>query len=516
MVYPYQGFSGTYAKHMPLSLLYAVTEVVKDDFDVRLLDTRTVPGDWRPALKELLTDETLCVGFSVMSGSPINHAIAMGRYVKSVNPDIDVVWGGPHATFYPEHIIRDEWSVDYVVSGYASKSFHALCRALAGDGALEEVNGLAWREEGEIRVNPDMQKGFEFIDYRDIPYHLLGDLSQYGQFDQDRRIFSMYSAMGCPYQCAFCSSPAQYATIEGKKWVPYAASQVVDHIEYVVKEFGANYIYFIDDDSFPSLKHVESIIDEISERNLPVGLGFRGARINEIKKMSHEFLDKLAAAGTDIMHIGAECGSDRLLQLMKKNCTVDDIIEINRKLAKHPSISAGYNFITGLPTETLDELKMTRDLMLRLVEDNPNCILFQPNKFRPLPGTELYEVARETWGYEMPDTLEAWSEIEVEKDISAQWYEKGMVSFCNLLLITSYFIDNKISRITEGKTLFYRFVRAVNWLYRPFARWRLKYGISQFLFEYWAYRRLTNFLASRQSSQEYSYSGSSDGMTPKA
>jgi len=77
----------------------------------------------------------------------------------------------------------------------------------------------------------------------------------------------------------------------------------------------ANYIYFIDDDSFPKLKHVEQIIDLLQERNLPVGLGFRGARINEIKKMDHSFLNKLAKAGTDIMHIGAESGSDRILKL---------------------------------------------------------------------------------------------------------------------------------------------------------------------------------------------------------
>jgi radical SAM superfamily enzyme YgiQ (UPF0313 family) len=500
MVYPQQGFSGTYVKHMPLSLLYASSEVVKHGYDVKIVDTRIMTSDWRPVLAREIDADTTCVGISVMSGTPIKHAIRISREIKRIAPHVPVVWGGPHATFYPETILRDEPAVDFVVSGYASRSFLHLCTELDKKGAADftGVNGLSWRQEGQIRSNPDGQKSFEFIDWRDIPYHLIDDYSPYGQLDQDKRIFSMFSAMGCPYQCTFCSSPAQYAAIDGRKWVPLDHVHIIDHIQHVVEKYGANYIYFIDDDSFPSLKHVEGIIDGIQARGLSVGLGFRGARINEIKKMSDSFLDKLAQCGTDIMHIGAESGSNRILSLMRKNCTVDDIIECNRKLARHPTIIAAYNFIMGLPTETLDDLHQTRDLMLRLVEDNPNCLIFPPNKFRPLPGTELYHVAQSQWGYHMPDTLEAWSNIEVEGDIDSQWYEKGMASFCNLMLVGAYFVDNKIDRVTEGKSALTRFARLVNRFYGPFARLRLRHGWSKILVEYWAYRLLTRFLARQQ------------------
>lgn len=488
MIYPQQGFSGNYVKHMPLSLLYASTEVVKAGYDVQILDTR-VHADWQGRLKAMLRAEpTLCVGISVMSGRPITNAINIGRYVKSIAPELPVIWGGPHATFYPEGILTDEWSCDYVVSGYASKTFAMLVDCLSRGHAPELVPGISWRQDGGIRCNPAEDSKFEYIDYRDIPYHLLGDISPYGQMDQDRRIFSMYSALGCPYKCSFCSSPAQYASIEGKKWVPLDASTVVDHIQYVVETYGANYIYFIDDDSFPKLDHVQSILDEISRRKLPVKLGFRGARINEIKKMSDNFLTRLANAGTDILHIGAESGSDRILQLIRKDCTAQDIIEVNRKLARHPEISAGYNFLMGAPTETIEDLKKTRDLMMQLVKDHPNCVIFPPNKFRPLPGTELYKLAEEQWGYEMPSTLRQWAEIEVEGDIENDWYTPEISRFCSLLLVCSYFIDNKIMRLSSGRTWFYRVIRLINVLYRPIAQFRLRHGLSRFLVEYAAYR----------------------------
>ncbi|KAF0225584.1 MAG: hypothetical protein FD176_270 [Rhodospirillaceae bacterium] len=494
LVYPQQGFSGNYVRHMPLSLLYVASEVIKSGWDVRVVDTR-VHEDWRERLTAISTETGIfCLGISVMSGRPISHAIEIGRFAKSLDPAMPVVWGGPHATFYPESILGDEWSCDYVVSGYAAESFDALVHCLAEGVPPTEIPGISWRQDGAIRRNVAVETQFEYIDYRDIPYHLIEDYSVYGQLESDQRIFSMYSALGCPYKCSFCSSPAQYSSIKGKKWVPLDAKDVVDHIQYVVETYSANFIYFIDDDSFPKLSHVENIIDEITRRGLPVKLGFRGARINELKRMTDGFLDKLAAAGTDILHIGAECGSDRILQLIRKDCTVQDIIEVNRKLARHPQITAAYNFIMGVPTETLAELKQTGQLMLQLVKDHPNCIIFPPNKFRPLPGTELHEVASKQWGYQMPGTLSEWANIEVEASAKAGWYEPGVERMFNLMLIASYFIDNKVARLTTGKTTFFKLARLANRLYRPFALFRLRHSISFGLIEYRLYRWATRFL----------------------
>lgn len=498
LVYPMQGMSGTYVRHAPLSLLYLSAEVLKRGFTVDILDTRLCPDTWTSRLHDLLGDDVLCVGISVMSGRPITGAIRMGQYVKSLRPDLPIVWGGPHATFYPDTILVGEPSADYVVSGYGIAAFATLCDHLRAGTQPAGVPGVWWRDGAEVRGEASTAS-FEYVEFEDIPYHLIPDYAPYGQLDQGYRIFSMYSAVGCPYKCSFCSSPAQYAPIPGKKWVPLDANRVVNHIEFLVNRYQANYIYFIDDDSFPSLKHVEGIIDEINRRGIRVKLGFRGARVNEVLRMSDEFLDKLAAAGTDIMHIGAESGSNRVLKMLRKDCTVEDIVAINRKLARHPQMIAAYNFMMGAPTETLEELKATRDLILQLVHDHPNCLIFPPNKFRPLPGTELYDIAKKEWGYQMPSSLAEWANIEVEGDISRTWYSKEFTQLCNLMLITAYFVDNKVARVTKGRTLFTRFARVLNTLYRPIALLRLRNGWTQVLVEYWAYRVLTRLLAPRQT-----------------
>jgi hypothetical protein len=142
----------------------------------------------------------------------------------------------------------------------------------------------------------------------------------------------------------------------------------------------------------------------------------------------------------------------------------------------------------GVPSETLEELKATRDLWLRLVEDNPRAIIFTPNRFRPLPGTAMFDLAVAEWGYQPPRTLEQWIDIELESDYTFPWYPEGMKEFCNLLQVSSYFVDDKIFRFSTGTTPFYKALRLASSLYAPVARFRLRHGLDRFLVEYPLYR----------------------------
>lgn len=476
--------SGNLVQHMPLSLLYASVDSIKSGFEIDIVDVRLHSKNWMDIISSKLTSDTILIGISVMTGTPIKNALEITRWAKIKYPHISIVWGGPHATFNGYEIL-EEPDIDFAISGYGSLPLSLLARSLIGDkGAprLSEISGLLYREKGAILANLPEAK-FETFNYKDIPYYLIReDMDLYGQLDSGERIFSIYSAMGCPYNCGFCSSPAQYKNIK-KKYDAIPASEVVDHIEYVHCEYQASYIYFIDDDSFVDIEHVENIIDEIQKRGVSVRLGFRGARINEIKKMSDEYLNKLAKAGTNILHIGAESGSQSILDMIHKNCTVEDIIEVNRKLARHPEITAAYNWIVGLPEETLHDLYLTRKLISRIIQDNPNAIIFIPNKYRPLPGTALYDLALKH-GYIKPKRIEDWIEIEAENDYCPPWYSEKAIKIIHMMQIASFFIDSKITKVDTGNTFRFKLARLMASLYSPIAKIRFKYGISAMLIEY--------------------------------
>ncbi|MBF0518512.1 MAG: B12-binding domain-containing radical SAM protein [Nitrospirae bacterium] len=495
LVYPKMGMSGSLVQHIPLSVLYAASESIRRGFDVDVIDVRLNPQNWETDISSKVTPDTLIIGLSVMTGSPIRNALDISRWVKAAYPDIKVVWGGPHTMFNAEEILVSEKSVDYAISGYGSKPLSELAAYLRGDTeapSLTEIKGLIFRDDAGKAVSVPRQNAFEHIYYKDIPYHLIEhNLKHYTQLGSAQRIFPIYSALGCPYKCSFCSSPVQYKHME-KSYVTLPHTEVVDHIEYVQNKYGAQYIYFIDDDSFVNIAHVDNIIEEINKRGLKIKLGFRGARINEIKKMSDEFLSKLAKAGTDIMHIGAESGSQRILDMVRKNCTVADIIEINQKMARHPEIKTAYNWIVGLPGETLDDLRQSRELMKKLVNDNPGAIIFIPDKFRPLPGSELYEAALK-YGYTKPTRVEDWIDKEVESDDRPPWFTKDIANTINMMQITSFFIDNKLFKVETGDSMKFKMLRLMARIYSPVAKARFNSGFSNFLIEY----KLFNLYAAR-------------------
>ena len=489
MIQPRTSLTGSFIRMLPAGLLYASGKVVKMGFKVRILDMRIGnPSSWQNDLISHISPNTIAAGITVMSGVSVLESLKISRYIKQHFPDIRIIWGGPHPTFSGDEIL-EEPAIDFAVRGYGEDSFCRLMEIIqnGGDEApLEKIPGLVFRNKaGGIISNP-VANQFEFIDYRDIPYGLITDFNAYKNINLKERVFPVYSVMGCPYRCAFCSSPAQYADFP-KKWQPYPAEDVLAHIKLIYEKYGAGFVYFIDDDSFVDLRHVERIIDGIKELKINIKLGFRGARVNEILAMEDTFLEKLAVAGTNALHIGAESGSDRILKLMQKNITVQDIIAVNRKLAKHPEIQVFYNFIVGFPTETMEETKMTRDLILQLIKDNPACSVIPLNKPRPLPGTALYELSLEH-GYRPPRTLEDWGNYDVESsDYQPVWLSKKHNQFIRMMFLCMYFIDKKIFKFTCRTDIRFIFLRALAFLYRPIAILRFKSGFAGLLIEDWVY-----------------------------
>ena len=108
LVYPLQGGSGAFVRHIPLGLLYTSTKLLKQGVSVEIFDCRLNPRMWQEELRNKLDEKTLMVGISVMTGTPVMQASKIGAMVKEFDSQINVVWGGPHATFNPQGILENE------------------------------------------------------------------------------------------------------------------------------------------------------------------------------------------------------------------------------------------------------------------------------------------------------------------------------------------------------------------------------------------------------------------------
>lgn len=497
LVYPTMGNLGNMVVDLPLSIIYAATDAVKAGYDLRLVDLRCERDDWRTVLEPLLAEKPRLVGISVMTGIPLKSARDIALYVKERHPDVPVVWGGPHVTVLPETI--EEPYLDFLIRGYGSRPLRLLLDELARPAPdFSRVPGLSWRQDGAARHN-DRPVEHEMISFRDLPYHLLDITGPgYQRAYLGRRVFPMFTAIGCPYRCSFCVHPTIYKIIAGKKWLPYPDEEVLDHMQFLKERHGAAQICIIDDTSFPDLERMRRIFKGVIERKLDLVLEFRGARINEIDRMDHEFLELMADAGGRMIMVGVESCSDRILKVMQKGITTEQILRANKKLSSHPRITAHYNLIYGTPGETYQDLVQTKDIVLKMIDDNKNAYFGFGGDWKPIPGSKMLEMAKREYGFSEPRTIDDWIAMdssEFKNKITHPWYTKEHNNLIKMLQVTSFVIDDKIVKETkDNKRFAFRLMRFFSKLYKPVARFRLKHNLHQAFVEYtlwvWAMKLL--------------------------
>lgn len=483
LIYTELGFVGTYLIQAPVSLVYISTKLVHNPaVEIEILDCRIEPK-WQEKLRKIvLEDDVLMVGFFVMTGLQVGKAYEVTKFVKNLKQDIPVVWGGPHPTILSEETL-DYGGIDFTVRGFGVDALTELAeKMLSGKDDYETIPNLCYKKDGK-QIIGTVNDTFERVDYKDLPYHLLDSFIERYFVGQKNRSFPIYTAFGCPYQCNFCISPIWFKDTK-KKWDPLPAEEVVDHIEFLNERYGIDFIYFWDDDTFVSPGHFSGIAAELLKRNLKVELGIRGIRSNEVMRMKTKDLDLMKKVGVHYVHIGAESGSQDMLDAMDKGITVEQSIEANRKLADYKSITPLYNFLVGMPTETMEDLRKTGLLMLQMHEENPNAILHPPNKMIPYPGGKSYTEAMKH-GYIPPKTPEDWASMDqAEGEVYQPWYTPESNRYMQMLHVAAFALsswEGFLKQRPRGIQILFKVAKTI---YQPIAKFRLKYSVSHCFIDY--------------------------------
>ena len=187
--------------------------------------------------------------------------------------------------------------------------------------------------------------------------------------------------------------------------------------------------------------------------------------------------------GVKYLHIGVENGSQRMLDAMKKGITVEQSYSANRKLARHRNIVPMYNMLTGIPTETMEDLKETGRFMLRITKENPNAIIHAPNKLIPYPGGEAYDIAIDH-GFKAPRNPEDWKNMDQEGEVYFPWYTPKYNRYIQMLQVSSFFLSN-FEGVLKERPWILGLYKVVKRIYRPIIALRLeKAKATNFFIEY--------------------------------
>ncbi|MGD8241245.1 MAG: radical SAM protein [Desulfobacterales bacterium] len=337
-VYPYRKDLKKFMFVPPLGLeiIGRIIEPYAREMDI--VDLRAAPGE----VGDYLRAETDLVCFSVNWN---RHPNFIRRQISAVPSDIFTVIGGRHATEDPEGWLSRFPNVDVVVRGDGEETVDALCRGKA----LEEIDGLSYRDNGRIAHNPVRRSGAVKDDYhpnrdrRRRPYEIKIMKSHTGiEFD------AVSGSRGCPYNCAFCSF-SRNPWGEKRRWSGRTPESIVDELEQI----RAPFLGFTDDIFTHDPKRVERICDLILERNIRKKYVIN-ARL-EIARHP-ELVDKMAQAGFAILLLGIESAHDKTLRAMGKGFDTDRIRKYCAVLRKRAMLLNGY-FILGNIGESVNDME---------------------------------------------------------------------------------------------------------------------------------------------------------------
>jgi anaerobic magnesium-protoporphyrin IX monomethyl ester cyclase len=370
----------------PLGMLYIAGMLINEGIEVSILDQAIRNATIEQTINWVKKQNPDIVGFSVC-GSSAREAFRVVEAVKKANPDTLTVLGNYHATFNAERILRKYQGVDIIVRGEGEYTSVDLVKALEEKRSLKKVDGLTFRNNGNIVSTPDRPL-IKNIDELPFPDRSLMNAEYtsliHGIKAATRRFTTVVSSRGCPFQCTFCGC-RKFAR---GMWRPRSVENIMKELEYL-KSQGYEQFLFVDDNFTLNTKRVVDFCKQMRKNHMNMEW-FCDSRVDHV---SYDMFREMVQAGCKILYFGIESGNQRILNYYKKGITPDQSRKAVSKARKAGMDVIVGSFIVGAPDETRREVETTLRFAHELDIDVP-----QLNVLGAFTGTDLWkEVVAKGW-----------------------------------------------------------------------------------------------------------------------
>ncbi|MCC6702433.1 MAG: B12-binding domain-containing radical SAM protein [Fluviicola sp.] len=279
-----------------------------------------------------------------------------------------------------------ENGADIVMHGEGEQSLKACIHAIENNTSLEEIQGISFIHEGEISKNPPRQNLKDLDELPTAKWSAI-QLNEYKKIWESGKFpftLNISTTRGCPFKCNWCAKP-----IYGNRYTSRSPERVVEEIRYLVEKTGARN-FWITDDIFglkPGWVHQFRQLIEEKQLNIRYKIQSRADLL-----LTETNIEDLAASGLDEVWIGAESGSQKILDAMDKGITLGQIKEATQ-LLKANGVRVAYFLQFGYLGETADDIRAT----FKMVKENqPDDIGISVSY--PLPGTKFFDTVKEQMG----------------------------------------------------------------------------------------------------------------------
>ncbi len=370
---------------------------------IHLLEEQDHPL-WVELERRILEQSPDVVGITCNSGNMDSVRLIVSRLKRRGLP---VILGGSHPTALPEQSIAYT-AADMVAVGEGELTLVQATKSLCGHASFSDVPSLAWKSNGHVIVNP-RRTLIEPID--DLP---LPDRTFINRADYFGEV--IMTGRGCPFECSYCAS----RNIWGRRVRLRSVNSIIDelkmlyeaascseqsaHGEAVVDERPGPWVVKILDDTFTlHKKRTIELLDAIVDHGLNRFEFTGGVRADTLDKM---VVDRMRRANFRRVTLGVESGSPRILRMIRKGETNEDVKQA-LALLRDAGIYSHAFFMIGFPDEAPEDIELSKKLILEAQPDHVEI-----NMVTPYPGTEIFNKLLP----EDPSKIDRWY----------RWFHQGM------------------------------------------------------------------------------------------
>ena len=398
----------------PIGLCYVAAVLEQDGYNVKIYDPIPTRNGFSKKFDDSLRELNPEIVAFTCTAPQEDPCFAQAKLAKEFNPNILTVIGGPLISSDGERIVKNEY-IDLAVQGEGEITFPELVKAFEIKKGFKGIKGVIYKKGNKVIKNQPREL-IQDLDSLPFPARHLLDMEWYSRKNSMirgcwMRTTSLMGARGCPFKCIFCASPKTL----GNSVRLRSPNNILDEIEELKNKYKIEAIKATEDVFTHNLEWVNEFCDKIIERKLDIKWDCQ-SRVNA-PAINLETLKKMRKAGCIQMEFGVESGSQKILNVIKKGVIVEQTIKAF-DLCRKAGIRSMANFIIGHPYETYEDIEKTKELARRIKADYPEFFISTP-----LPGTEMYEMAKKNGWLREGKTFygrEAGEHITMECNFSAK------------------------------------------------------------------------------------------------
>lgn len=286
-----------------------------------------------------------------------------------------IILGGPDITYNLENYLKT--GVDFLVIGEGEQTTLELYEAILSHGNYSEIHGICYLENGEIKKTPPRIR-MKSLKELPLPNRAAIPIDKYLEIwktHHGQSSMTVSTQRGCPYTCKWCST-----AVYGQSYRRRPPNMVAAELKMLKNTYNPDGIWFVDDVFSVSFKWIEKFHEEVIKQDaiIPFECITRAERLND------HILQLLKEAGCFRIWIGAESGSQKIIDAMDRRVDVN-VVKKAIQDTNALGIETGTFIMVGYPGETIEDIEATTQY---LIEANPTH--FTITKAYPIKGTSLY------------------------------------------------------------------------------------------------------------------------------